>query len=730
MPDLVSLSPRLPSSLITMHSGMDYSKELPFARIKPWDTLRAVYEPVGSSMQTIAFGIYSFNLGQLQSASLKSAWDDTDEFTVYLGLSDYTAGRWKWFSSSNDNPLPLPDANRYCREDGLCLVALVLTGEQPHRLNSIGFTSAALYDELEPNNSFEEAELLPALPVYAFRGSVGSRQSAAGYDGKPRDYFRINAATGERFSVYALATGPQNSAGHLQLELYGGEYKLQEVESDLEGVAALENILIQAGYAPYYLVLHANCADYELYLVPGAGGMLPQVDLQASPDRGVPPLAVTLDASASSDPNPTGSIIRYDWDFEGDGIWDLQEGAEPVIEHVYESEGVFYPRVRVGNELGLGRQDAWYTLRPGVQTVTVGASPSDEVEDNDGPTAENANSLTAIPFTGFIGNVGHAYWLPGQQYDGDWADYFVFDAQAGLPHSFFDQNYSANPAPGYYPKNVRLSIHELDGTALLSGGNGELRNITFFPPMNGQYLLKVGAGSNSELREYSLGALHKYPPHISALSADPSIGVAPYATTISVAAEDEDSDALSYAWSRFSIFPQPELGTLPTLQIIADWQGWNEVTCFVTDETGLRSNRTIVIYGWPHEYQELEPNDWWGAAQALPQLPVINFQGSLGGLGRGYDGGTTDVFHLPHTLVNGTTFTIALTHDNPEKEFDLCVCTAFGEVLQQVATAGGEAVHEYTAANGEPQPYRIMLVDPSEEYLPHFNYSLQVELTE
>lgn len=61
------------------------------------------------------------------------------------------------------------------------------------------------------------------------------------------------------------------------------------------------------------------------------------------------PFAVTLDGSASIDPD--GTIVDYAWDFDGDGSFD-QNGSAPVVNHTYEIAGVFNVVLRVTDNLG------------------------------------------------------------------------------------------------------------------------------------------------------------------------------------------------------------------------------------------------------------------------------------------------------------------------------------------------------------------------------------------
>jgi PKD repeat protein len=75
----------------------------------------------------------------------------------------------------------------------------------------------------------------------------------------------------------------------------------------------------------------------------------PDASLVAGPLSGAPPLTVTFDGSASSDPD--GYILRFDWDFDNDGVWDAYDGFD-VINWTYEEEGFYTARMRVTDNRG------------------------------------------------------------------------------------------------------------------------------------------------------------------------------------------------------------------------------------------------------------------------------------------------------------------------------------------------------------------------------------------
>jgi len=100
---------------------------------------------------------------------------------------------------------------------------------------------------------------------------------------------------------------------------------------------------------------------FEYYVVPfdagsgqegshSASGMArsnrqPVAALNADVQSGTAPLAVTLGAGISSDPD--GLVLTFSWDFEGDGIYDLDTGPSYTVTHVYEYGGIYHPTVLV-----------------------------------------------------------------------------------------------------------------------------------------------------------------------------------------------------------------------------------------------------------------------------------------------------------------------------------------------------------------------------------------------
>ncbi len=68
----------------------------------------------------------------------------------------------------------------------------------------------------------------------------------------------------------------------------------------------------------------------------------------ATPSTGKAPLTVTLSAAAS---DPDGTDIRYEWDFDGNGIYDAETVSNPVT-YIYNSPGNYPVRLRVTDSDG------------------------------------------------------------------------------------------------------------------------------------------------------------------------------------------------------------------------------------------------------------------------------------------------------------------------------------------------------------------------------------------
>ena len=113
----------------------------------------------------------------------------------------------------------------------------------------------------------------------------------------------------------------------------------------------------------YYLKVQAydgagdmDTAIVELTLTQPGGNMTPQASLQAAPTFGTMPLAVSFDASLSSDPN--NDTLSFEWDWDGDGTYDYDSGTTPTADHTYDAAGDYTAVVKVSDPGGLFDTDS------------------------------------------------------------------------------------------------------------------------------------------------------------------------------------------------------------------------------------------------------------------------------------------------------------------------------------------------------------------------------------
>ena len=97
----------------------------------------------------------------------------------------------------------------------------------------------------------------------------------------------------------------------------------------------------------------------------------PVAELSAEPTQGDAPLHVSFDASGSSDVD--GPIAKYEWDWEGDGVYDYDSGTDPTAERLYATADYYDPQVRVTDEHN-SQAAASVAVQAGAWRITVVAN--------------------------------------------------------------------------------------------------------------------------------------------------------------------------------------------------------------------------------------------------------------------------------------------------------------------------------------------------------------------
>lgn len=96
----------------------------------------------------------------------------------------------------------------------------------------------------------------------------------------------------------------------------------------------------------------------------------------ANPTTGSSPLAVSFSALGSDDPD--GSIVLYEWDFQGDGVYDWTNSSSGDVQFTYDTEGSYTPTLRVtDNDGGSAASNIPITVYPRYWAHTWGGTDID-----------------------------------------------------------------------------------------------------------------------------------------------------------------------------------------------------------------------------------------------------------------------------------------------------------------------------------------------------------------
>jgi hypothetical protein len=551
------------------------------------------------------------------------------------------------------------------------------------------------YDEVEPNNDIAAANILPAMPVTSFFGSLGENLPGyLGYDGGLQDWFSFDSSPGETVTIFCSF----NSSLHVSFQLRDNEGDLLAQDLDSDNPQVLTYVFQPEDVAPYFMgLIGTGYSDYSLSVVSGAA---PVADIVVFPTSGMSPLDVMLDAGASTD---DGTITTYEWDFEGDGIYDENTGNTPITNHTYDTQGTYTPTVRITDN---------DTLTDTAQgTLDVWSSTYGEVENND--SIPSATPLPAFPFSSFTGSQGsNPPGYPG--YDGDSDDYFSFTAEEGQAYSFKLDYSGATMQAG-------MNFYDSTGTLIMASGTypGAEVSHTFVAGEAGVAIIEVVAVSG--YGDYALKGINGSPPQAD-LTADPRNGDVPLSPNFD--ASGSVGSIVKYEFDFLGDGTFVDNLNDPTISFTYDTPGVYSAAVRVTDSNGFSDEATFTITAGSIGYDEIEDNDTQPAANQLPLLPVVAFKGSIGDnppLYTGYDGDLVDWLLFLGPVI-GNTATVDVTY-SPTLNASVGLYDSEGDLLSSYS-GGSPAVISYTFTPGDISPWYVRI----DSVTGYGDYSVSVEL--
>lgn len=540
-----------------------------------------------------------------------------------------------------------------------------------------------VYHEVENNDDTASANQLPSLtPAFTWYGSSGIGTDYPGYDGDDYDYFKFDANTGDSVS-FLLTLDPTTGDIDLALLDSAGD-TLDSSASSTAAIEVVSHTMVAADTAPFYVRVkkYKNFSEYSL-----AGGMgtPPQAELTAVPTSGDTPLVVNFDASGSSDLD--GALAKFEWDFDGDGVYDQDTGAVATTQHTYSVDGVFSASVQVTDSTGFRATAS--------VTITAGGIPYDEREDND--SLAQANVFPAFPVTGYRGSAGSAAGYTG--YDGDRYDWFSFNAATG---DTITVALHLAPANG----NLDLALYDATNTYMAGSSSStaadEQVTYTIAADDTAPYYIRVYASTGYS--DYTLDGVFGAAPS-AALTANPTTGPLPLLVAFDASGSTDDGTIVKYEWDfdADGTYDQ-DTGSTATTTHTYSIEGFFSPVVRVTDNNGLTDTASVSVNAGM-VYDEVEDNDSQSQANGFPAFPFTGFGGSSGsGDGYpGYDGDDADFFKFSAAV--GQTVDLTLTLPPVHGDIDIELLDDTGKSLKKSTSTSATEHIVYTFITGDTSPF-------------------------
>jgi len=271
-----------------------------------------------------------------------NTWEEIDVVDAPAGVAGTTGNNFGWPCMEGDESQPAYQGLGFCQSlyDDMSGV------EDPLFSFQHGSAVDPAETSLEPRPCVTDSgSAISGLEFYD--DGTGESGFPSSYDGSLffGDY--------SRGCIWVMKAGPDGAPDPAAVSVFGG----------VRGPVDLE-------VAPDGSLYYVGVGSGEIHRISyESDNHAPVARATATPDHGAAPLAVQLDASTSSDPDP-GDQLSYAWDLDGDGDFDDSTAASPTRD--YPTEGVYHPEVRVSDPEGASSRAA--------VRVDVGAPPTPSID--------------------------------------------------------------------------------------------------------------------------------------------------------------------------------------------------------------------------------------------------------------------------------------------------------------------------------------------------------------
>ncbi len=350
LPKPDSLTPR--SSTFTVQEGYrdgaQFDPLWPSSRVVA-SSVDAVFSPdyvSGEPLSEMAFALYSFNLPDAQSQlTANMMWTlAPSPNDLFIGLANFDTNRWDWIKPGDLFSFELADSAPYLSATNDAYVAIALSGNSMVSLHALLFIATAVPEAVLESDT--TSGLLPLAVTFDAGGSSDSDGSIADFEWDFDGDGNFNEADNGEDLARSDATP-------------------STVTYSLPGVfnATVRVTDNQGAFSTAMLEIAANDA--------------PQVTLEADVTEGEPALDVAFTANATD----SGSIEKYEWDFDGDGNFNEADNGEDIAFGfatalaTYPDFGGFTATVRVTDNLNATATADLFILVGTLPTVELTANP-------------------------------------------------------------------------------------------------------------------------------------------------------------------------------------------------------------------------------------------------------------------------------------------------------------------------------------------------------------------
>jgi YD repeat-containing protein len=186
--------------------------------------------------------------------------------------------------------------------------------------------------------------------------------------GEISTHFASNGGNHKPTAALTINPNPVAVGGHATFDASGSsdqDGSIVKYEWDLDGNGSYETNtgLTPTAAANYSAEAHVPISvrvyDNNLaigtatktLIVGGAEPQPPVASYKAQPNPAIAELPVHFDASASADPD--GSIVKYEWDLDGNGTYETATGSTPSTDRTYTSATTVQTHLRVTDNSGM-----------------------------------------------------------------------------------------------------------------------------------------------------------------------------------------------------------------------------------------------------------------------------------------------------------------------------------------------------------------------------------------